>query len=137
MNVQWFKGDMLPPESGEYYIAIEAQQDIGEGWFAKGDVEITTDYFDKDSGYFDSIGGPNDYWKVLCWADILKPDIPQSLRDKVTMYLGEKVTRVAERTCWDCINRRNCDLCELGDMNDTCMEFESREDGDGEDDEQP
>ena len=75
MNVQWIKGEVLPPESGEYYIAIEAQQDIGEGWFAKGDVEITTDYFNKDSGYFDTIGGPNDYWKVLCWADILNSAI--------------------------------------------------------------
>lgn len=91
-EVQWFKGSVNPPNSGEFYVAIEALQDTQCGSFKKGDVEITTDYFDKERGYFDTIGEPNPYWKVLCWADVLKPDIPKPLRDKVKVYFVERVS---------------------------------------------
>ena len=89
IDVQWVKGENNPPESGEYYIAIEAQHDISD--YKKGDVEITTGYYDVDRGEYDTIGKDNPTWKVLCWADVLKPNIPKNLIGRVTRYFGEKV----------------------------------------------
>ena len=88
-EVQWINGELNPPSSKEYYIAIEAQEDIGG--FKKGDVEITSDWFDKDSGCFDTIGKDNPSWKVLCWANMLHPAIPHGLHDRVKIYCGVKV----------------------------------------------
>lgn len=93
-EVQWFKGEINPPESGEYYIIIEAQHDIvhgGKKLISKGEIQVDSEYFDVDTGEYDTIDKDNPTWKVLCWADILKPDIPKDLIGRVTRYLGKKV----------------------------------------------
>ena len=91
MNVTWINGTILPPSSGEYYIAIEAQQDMMGGEIKKGDVEITSDCFEASRGEFDTLGGENPYWKLICWARMLHPDIPEGMREKVKFYFGERV----------------------------------------------
>ena len=89
MNVVWINGEIKPPKSGEYYFIIEAQHDIAE--FKKGDIEITTDCYDADRGEWDTIGKDNPTWKVLAWARVLHPDIPDRYKDRVKMYFGLKV----------------------------------------------
>ena len=88
-EVNWIRGELNPPSSGEYYIILEAQQWIGD--FKVGDIEITSDYFDKEAGCFDTIGLVNPSWKVLAWADMLRPDIPKDLQGRVKVYFGYKV----------------------------------------------
>lgn len=88
-EVQWIKGELNPPSNNEYYIIIEAQEDTVS--FKKGDIEITSDCFDVEQGCFDTIGKDNPCWKVLCWADMLRPNVPPKLRDKVKVFFGERV----------------------------------------------
>ena len=88
-EVQWFSGEVNPTKSGEYYIAIEAQHDIAD--YKKGDVEIVSDYYDVDRGEYDTVDKDNPTWKVLCWAYVLKPNIPKDLQGRVTRYFGERV----------------------------------------------
>ena len=87
MRVDWFKGHLAPPESGEYYIAIEAQED--NATFKKGEVEITSDYYSVERGEWDTLGKDNTSWKVLCWADIPKPDIPWNTKGRIRVYFGK------------------------------------------------
>ena len=46
-EVNWIKGTIAPPKSGEYYTILEAMRDIdplpsGGEIIHKGDIEITT-----------------------------------------------------------------------------------------------
>lgn len=88
-EVTWINGELKPLTGGEYYIAIEAQEDLFT--FKKGDVEITSDYFDKECGCFDTIGNDNPSWKVLYWARMVHPNIPDGLHDRVKVYFGVNV----------------------------------------------
>lgn len=88
-QVNWIRGEINPPSSGEYYIIIEAQHDIAD--FKKGDVEVTSDYFDAERKEWDTIDKDNPTWKVLCWADILRPSIPNDLIKRTKVYFGFKV----------------------------------------------
>lgn len=90
-EVNWINSNILPTKSGEYYIIVEAQQDIPTMDMEKGDIEITCDYFDVDDGCFQSIGGENPWWKVLNWANVIKPSIPDDLLDKVKLYFSQRV----------------------------------------------
>nr|DAL25952.1 MAG TPA_asm: hypothetical protein [Caudoviricetes sp.] len=95
-KVDWINGKIAPPESGEYYVILEAQQDIrdrgtNELLVSSGDVEMIGDWYDADGGYFDSIGENNPFWRVLSWADILKPDVPDDIKPKLRSYFSEKV----------------------------------------------
>lgn len=85
---QWIRGELNPPSSGEYYVVLEAQVEIPAIGFQKGDIEMQTDYFDTDRGEWDELGKDNPSWKVLAWADILRPDMPRDLRDRVKRYFG-------------------------------------------------
>lgn len=87
--VNWIKGSIEPSESGEYYIIIEAQNNIGD--YKKGDIEIDSDWYDKESNQFDTIGKNNKTWKVIAWANILLPDIPKDLQDRVKSYMGKRI----------------------------------------------
>lgn len=90
MQTNWINGTIAPPESGEYYIIIEARS--GGVTFKKGDVEMTTDYYNADSDTFDTIGNrDNPYWKVLSWANIKFPPVPKDLQGRVKNYFGHKV----------------------------------------------
>lgn len=95
-NVNWIKGSIAPPESGEYYVIVEATQDIidpetGKTYYKTGDVEITGDWYDAKRGYFDSVGELNPFWRVLAWASVLKPDVPDDIKPKLRTYFGVNV----------------------------------------------
>ena len=53
-EVTWVKGTIDPPQSGEYYVTLEAKQDIvdpvtGKVYYNRGDVTIGIDcYYAKD-----------------------------------------------------------------------------------------
>ena len=95
-NVNWIKGEITPPEDGEYYVILEAMQDSdprpsGEALIHKGDIDITDDWYDADLGWFQHIGKDNPYWKVLAWAEVFKPPIPEEIRDRVRWYFGKEI----------------------------------------------
>ena len=91
MKVTWINGTIAPPKSGEYYTAIEALEDNPYTGIKKGDIEIETDYYDTSEERWDSIGRDNPCWKVVCWARILRPDIPDGLHQRVKSYFGQRV----------------------------------------------
>ena len=49
-KVTWIKGTIDPPQSGEYYVTLEAKQDMidpatGKVWYKTGDVMIDCDCY--------------------------------------------------------------------------------------------
>ena len=88
-KVNWIKGN-TPPTSGEYYIILEAQKDLAD--FNKGDIEITDDYYNAEFGEFNTLGENNEFWKVLAWADMIRPDVPDLARKKLKSYFGSPVS---------------------------------------------
>lgn len=95
-EVNWIKGTIAPPESGDYYIILEAMRSTfdpctGETLISKGDIEITNDWYDADRAEFDTIGKDNPIWRVLFWARMLKPSIPAGIRDRVKWYFGMRL----------------------------------------------
>ena len=95
-EVNWIKGTIAPPESGDYYIILEAMQDSdplpsGEVLVHKGDIEIANDWYDADLAEFDLIGEDDPIWRVLSWARMLKPSIPADIRDRVRWYFWTEV----------------------------------------------
>lgn len=94
VEVQWFNSETNPPESGECYIIIEAQHDVvygGKKLVGKGEVHLEIEHFDAEQGEFYTVDKDNTTWKVLCWADVLKPDIPKDLIGRVTRVFGKTV----------------------------------------------
>ena len=92
MQPNWINGTIAPPKSGEYYIIIEAQKDCFGTPVKKGDIEMTTDYYNADLDEFDTLGKRNNpYWKMLNWASIKYPAIPKDLIGRVKNYFGHKV----------------------------------------------
>ena len=95
-EVNWIKGTIAPPESGDYYIILEAMRDSdplpsGEVLVHKGDIEITNDWYDADREEFYTIGNDNPIWRVLAWANMLRPSIPQDIRDRVKWCFGRRL----------------------------------------------
>lgn len=95
-ETHWVDGSIMPTESGEYFVILEAMRDSnplpsGEALVHKGDIEITKDWYDADQGMFDIIDEDNPAWRVRSWARILKPSIPADIRDRVRWYFGEEV----------------------------------------------
>lgn len=95
-EVNWIKGTIAPPESGDYYTILEAMRSTfdprtGETLISKGDIEVTGDWYNADRAAFDSIGKLNPVWEVLAWADVFKPPIPADIRDRVRWYFGKEV----------------------------------------------
>lgn len=88
-NVMWVQGYIDPTQSGEYYVALEAQEDIAG--FKAGEVEVTTDYFHAHRGEWEQLGKDNPSWKVLFWAYINRPDVPADIAGKVREYFGVMV----------------------------------------------
>lgn len=88
-ELTWLNGNLKPLKRGEYYIIIEAQHDIAD--FKKGDIEVTNDYWDDEQEVFETIGKDNPTWKVVCWARISHPRIPDDLTSRVVVYFGERV----------------------------------------------
>lgn len=106
-KVNWINGKIAPPESGEYYVLLEAQQDIrdpdtNELLVSAGDVKMTGDWYDAKRRYFDSVGENNPFWRVLSWANVLNPDVlpwakvmkldvPEDIKPRLRTYFGTKV----------------------------------------------
>lgn len=90
-EVNWIKGELNPPSGGEYYVIEEAQHDLKAVGITKGDIEITTDYYDAKHEEWDELGKDNPTWKVVAWADVLRPDIPDVLNGRVKRYFGKVV----------------------------------------------
>ena len=93
MNVNWIKGDIEPPESGEYYAITEVINsgddiELPKICLPKGFIDIDRDYYDKKTKSWNGLGRKNPYWKILAWANILYPDIPDDLQGKVNLYFG-------------------------------------------------
>lgn len=84
-EVTWIKGHIDPPVSKEYYVVLEALTD-GIPGFSKGDIDITGDYWTGEE--WQSLGKNNLYWRVLCWAGVLRPNIPDELNQRVRRYFG-------------------------------------------------
>ena len=95
-EVTWVKGTIDPPQSGEYYVALKATQDMvdpvtGTVDYKTGDVMIYTDCYYAGAHFWEKLGKDNPLWTVLCWADILLPDIPDGVRERLVEYFGEIV----------------------------------------------
>ena len=95
-NVNWINGTILPPDTGEYYVILEALQDMknpdtGETLFHAGDIEMDGDWFDHGNVCWQSLGKANPFWRVLSWANVLKPSIPEDIRSRVKKYFGAEV----------------------------------------------
>lgn len=89
-EVIWIKGHIDPPESKEYYVALEALTDDIPG-FSKGDIEITGGYWTGEE--WQPLGKNNPFWRVLCWADVLHPNVPDGLNKRVRRYFGFTVEK--------------------------------------------
>ena len=76
-KVIWNKGTIAPPESGDYYVIMEAIQN--------------SDPLPSSREAFDSLGVENPIWRVLAWANILLPPIPEGIQDQVRWYFGKEV----------------------------------------------
>ena len=95
-EVNWIKSTIAPPESGDYYIILEAMRDSdplpsGEVLVHKGDIEITYVWYDADLAAFDIIGKNNPIWRALSWANTLRPSIPADIRDRVKWFFGRRL----------------------------------------------
>ena len=95
-EVTWIKGTINPPQSGEYYVTLEAKHDMidpetGKVYYKTGDVMIDVDCYNAEYSFWEQLGKDNPFWAVVCWANILKPDIPDGVRDRLVEYFGEKV----------------------------------------------
>ena len=89
MNINWIKGDTLPTDDGDYYVIIEAQRDFET--FKKGAVEVTIDYFYASDNTFYNTSDDETWWKVLYWAKINTPNIPDDVKDRVAFCIGTYV----------------------------------------------
>lgn len=95
-EVTWIKGAIDPPQSGEYYVTLKAKRDIvgqftHNVYYETGDVMINCDFYDAEDRLWEQLGKDNPFWEVVYWADVLKPDIPDGVRDRLVEYFGEKV----------------------------------------------
>lgn len=97
-EVTWINGTIDPPQSGEYYVTLEAKHSMillcegtGKAYYGRGDVTIKVDFYDANGRVWKKLGKDNPFWGVVCWAHILKPDIPDGVREKLVEYFGEKV----------------------------------------------
>lgn len=107
-EVTWIKGTIDPPQSGEYYVTLEAKRDIvdpetGKVYYKTGDVIIDADFYYADDRFWEQLGKNNPFWAVLCWAHILHPNIPDGVRDgvreSIVEYFGERVQWQNGDTC--------------------------------------
>ena len=85
MKPNWIDGATKPTRTGEYLVAIEAQDDFAD--FKKGDIEITTDTFYEDDNRFYEASDETS-WKVLYWADMNDIEAPDSIRDRIVSWFG-------------------------------------------------
>ena len=90
VKVSWIKGVIEPPEEGKYYIITEAQNDTA--LYKKGDIVIAFDRYSKTLGWLSFIVD-NSTWKILAWAEILLPDVPEEVEDRLVTYFDTEVKK--------------------------------------------
>ena len=88
MNVNWIKAEIKPLEEGKYYVITEAQKDTA--LYKKGDIVIDYDWYSKALGWM-SIEDNGSTWKILAWAEILLPDVPEEVKDRLATYFDTEV----------------------------------------------
>lgn len=103
-EVTWIKGTIDTQQSGAYYVAKKAMIDMvdtvtGEAVYRVGDVVIDIEFYCAGYRVWKHLSKDNPFWEVVCWANILKPDIPDGVRDRLVEYFGEKVQWQNGDTC--------------------------------------
>ena len=88
MKVNWIKGVIAPLEEGKYYVITEAQNDTA--LYKKGDIVIDYDWYSEALGCM-SIKDNGSTWKVLAWAEILLPNVPEKVKDRLVTYFDTEV----------------------------------------------
>ena len=88
MKVNWTRGEIAPFAEGKYYTIVEAQKDTA--LYKKGDIVIDYDWYSKALGWM-SIRDNGSTWKVLAWAEILFPDVPEEVSDRLVTYFDTEV----------------------------------------------
>ncbi len=97
-EVNWIRGTINPPSSGEYYVICRVLQDINdpdthENYFKAGEYEITGDWWDAEDGAWQSLGKDNPFWEVESWANVLCPNVPRDIAKQVRRYFGKDLKR--------------------------------------------
>ena len=90
MNVSWISGEIKPLEEGKYYAITEVQNDTA--LYKKGDIVIDYDWYSKALGWM-SIRAEGSTWKVIAWAEILLPDAPTEVKDRLVTYFDVEVKK--------------------------------------------
>ena len=90
VKVSWIKGVIEPPEEGKYYVITEAQNDTA--LYKKGDIVIAFDRYSKTLGWLSFIVD-NLTWKILAWAEILVPDVPEEVEYRLVTYFDTEVKK--------------------------------------------
>lgn len=117
LSVAGKRAGLAGERSGLY---LEAKQNMimlgtetGRAYYETGDVTIEVDFYDAKKRVWEQLGKDNPFWEVVCWADILKPDIPDGARDRLVEYFGEKVQWQDGHWCQDTLqveeNENNAD----------------------------
>ena len=88
MKVNWIKGVIAPLEEGKYYVITEAQNDTA--LYKKGDIVIDYDWYSKALGWM-STKDNGSTWKILAWAEILLPNVPEKVKDRLVTYFDTEV----------------------------------------------
>lgn len=88
MKVNWTKGEIAPLAEGRYYTIVEAQNDTT--LYKKGDIVIGFDRYSEDLGWL-SFVVDDSTWKILAWAEILLPDVPVKVKDRLATYFDTEV----------------------------------------------
>ena len=88
MKVNWTRGEIAPFAEGKYYTIVEAQKDTT--LYKKGDIVIGSNWYSKTLGWLSFIVDSST-WKVLAWAEMLLPDAPEEVRDRLVTYFDTEV----------------------------------------------
>ena len=88
MKVNWISGEIAPLEEGKYYTIVEAQKDTT--LYKKGDIVIGSNWYSKTLGWLSFIVDSST-WKVLAWAEMLLPDVPEEVTDRLVTYFDTEV----------------------------------------------
>lgn len=88
MKVNWTRGEIAPFAEGKYYTIVEAQKDTT--LYKKGDIVIGSNWYSEGLGWLSFIVDGST-WKVLAWAEMLFPDVPEEVKDRLVTYFDTEV----------------------------------------------
>ena len=90
MNVSWIRGEIKPLEEGKYYVITEVQKDTA--LYKKGDIVIEFESYSETLGWTASRDSLST-WTVLAWAEILLPDVPEPVSERLVTYFDVEVAK--------------------------------------------